>query len=162
MPNPEVTVQRATLRRRSPSSGGFSLLEILVVLAVLSLLAIIAVTHLLGTRQKAWDAACDDNHYKLVGELNNEMDSRLARGETDAAKQALLNSASINGDFLNPFNLQIDAYQLVDDTDPACPTAFVPTAATKCQVTFCYEGANSVVGHQFWPTEPRSFRITIE
>ncbi len=140
---------------------GFSLLEIMVVLAILSIIAVISAPLILGGRDKAWEAACDDNEYKLVNSLQNELDTEMNEGNVDAAKTALVNVVAIHDSFKNPRNFQLAAYVLTDDADPACPPAFVLPAATQCQVAFCYQGSDVIVAHQYWVHGPRSFRVTV-
>lgn len=147
------------LRCRSGRSSGFSLVELLISVGIISLLAVIAAPVLVGGREKARAASCDENYTALVPELHVQLDELLGAGSSDAAELSI--DGAVAGHAVpishNPRKLSQDAY-----VDGGACGASVPTASTTCQVFLCFDGADSVLHQQFESGELRSFRVNVE
>ena len=65
------------VRLRGRTEYGFSMIELLIVVAIIAIIAGIALPQLLGAREKAWRAACDDNYKALSGERSPGFDTIL-------------------------------------------------------------------------------------
>jgi prepilin-type N-terminal cleavage/methylation domain-containing protein len=151
-----VYVQGMRLSAGSRGARGFSLIELLVVVSIISIIAVIAIPQLLGSREKAWAAACDDNYKAISGELQNELDSEGAHGNPNGASDVLDRVIPRHID-INPRNKTNMAYLNNHACDP-----FVATNSTSCQVFYCYEGANSIVSQQYEAGAIRTYTLSVQ
>lgn len=132
------------------------MIELLIVVAIIAIIAGLAIPQLLGAREKAWRAACDDNYKGLSGELQNELDTEMAKANPNAATDVLDRVVPRHAD-VNPRNKADIGYQ---DND-ACGS-FVATASTSCRVFLCYQGSNSIEAQQYENGAIRTFAIAVQ
>ncbi len=146
-----------TMRASSArSAAGFTLIEILIVLAIISVLSAIAVPQVLGAREKARVAACDDALHAIDSMLLNRVEELEATGDPAAATTTInevIPQANDNG-ARNPRNLLQPGYIV--------SSATVPNLNTNCQV-FVYDDTSlrPVIVLTQYSGVVRSFRIAL-
>lgn len=138
------------------SQSGFTMVELLVVIAIVSILAVVAIPQLLGSREKAWRAACDDDYKALAGELQNELDREVSNGNTTAAADVLAAVVPRHSE-VNPRNRA----EIVYVNNGAC-APFLAPASTTCQVFLCYAGSNVIESQQYEAGAIRTHQIAVQ
>lgn len=132
------------------------MIELLIVVAIIAIIAGIALPQLLGAREKAWRAACDDNYKALSGELQNEIDTEISKANPNAASDVLDLVVTRHSD-VNPRNKADVAYQDIN----ACGS-FVAPASTSCRVLLCYAGSSTIEAQQYEGGAVRTFAIAVQ